>query len=187
MKNLLPLRAWLTVPEAAHNLSILFGDDVSEADVLRLALDGRLTLSVHFVNGATARCGKTVPVAEYDFEGVSLDNGNVFSGSGEIITIEGVWDLSMIGVEKSELERKYQLLTGGPHVQYISNYGPVVNRPDGTWARILSHLSEIRPEDKLNSPYNHPDNYYPAYGLPSDAVLVVRTSALQDLGAHVRI
>ena len=90
MKNLLPLRAWLTVPEAARNLSILFGDDVSEADVLRLALDGRLTLSVHFVNGATARCGKTVPVAEYDFEGVLLDNGNVFSGSGEITIIEGV-------------------------------------------------------------------------------------------------
>ena len=50
MKKLLKLREWLTVPEAAGHLSILFGEDVTEADVLRLALDGHLTLSVNFVN-----------------------------------------------------------------------------------------------------------------------------------------
>ena len=32
-------------------------------------------------------------------------------------------------------------------------------------------------------PRNHPDNYYPAAGLPADSVLVVRTSALHDLEA----
>jgi hypothetical protein len=45
-------KEWLTVPDAARHLSILFGEDVSEADVLQLALDGHLTLSVHFVNHA---------------------------------------------------------------------------------------------------------------------------------------
>jgi hypothetical protein len=183
LKNLLPLRAWLTVPEAARNLSILFGDDVSEADVLRLGLDGRLTLSVHLVNGATAQCGKIIPFDDFEWEGVYLGNDKVFLNSGEIRIIDGVWDLSMIGVEKTEIERKYQLLTGGPHVQSISSNGPLVNHPDGTWGQILVHLSEIRPEVRLNSPYDHPDNYYPAYGLPSDAVLVVRTSALRGLEA----
>jgi hypothetical protein len=64
LKRLLKLKDLLTVPDAARHLSILFGEDVSEADVLRLALDGHLTLSVHFVNHATAQCGKTIPLAD---------------------------------------------------------------------------------------------------------------------------
>ena len=64
LKKLLKLMEWVTVPDAARYLSILFGEDVSEADVLRLALDGHLTLSVDFVNVATAQCGKTIPLAD---------------------------------------------------------------------------------------------------------------------------
>src|ERR1700739_3911097 len=60
MKKLLNLKKWLTVAGAARHLGILFGEDVSEADVLRLALDGHLTLSVYFVNGARGRCGPAV-------------------------------------------------------------------------------------------------------------------------------
>lgn len=48
-KKLLKLRDWLSVTEAARHLSILLGDEVTEAHVLRFALDGRLTLSVDFV------------------------------------------------------------------------------------------------------------------------------------------
>lgn len=38
---------WLTVPEAAQHLPIVFGEEVKEADVLRFALDGHLKLSVN--------------------------------------------------------------------------------------------------------------------------------------------
>ncbi|MBS0339213.1 MAG: hypothetical protein JSS56_01715 [Proteobacteria bacterium] len=58
MSKLLRLREWLTVEEAARHLSIMFGEEVSEADVLRLGLDGHLRLSVHFVNHANARRGR---------------------------------------------------------------------------------------------------------------------------------
>ena len=44
MQKLLNLKEWLTIADAARHLSILFGEDVSEPDVLRLALDGHLTL-----------------------------------------------------------------------------------------------------------------------------------------------
>ena len=60
MGKLFNLKEWLTIPDTARHLSIVFGEDVSEADVLRLALDGRLQLSVYFVNNANARCGKVV-------------------------------------------------------------------------------------------------------------------------------
>ena len=44
------LKEWLTVPDAAKRLSVIFGEEVTEADVLRLALDGHLKLSIYFVN-----------------------------------------------------------------------------------------------------------------------------------------
>jgi hypothetical protein len=104
-----------------------------------------------------------------------------------VISIYGVWDLSMIGSERLDIEHKYQRLTGGPSVNLSNLEGPLVSHPDGTWARIVDHYSDNEFFDKKNlrSPYNHPENYYPAGGLPSDIVVVVRTSELQKLEAFI--
>ena len=67
MGKLFNLKEWLTVADAARHLSIVFGEEVTEADVLRLALDGRLRLSVHFVNHAKARSGKVIPWEETEW------------------------------------------------------------------------------------------------------------------------
>jgi hypothetical protein len=67
MSKLFNLKEWLTVADAARHLAIAFGEDVTEADVLRLALDDRLQLSVYFVNHAKARCGKVVPWEETEW------------------------------------------------------------------------------------------------------------------------
>jgi hypothetical protein len=79
------------------------------------------------------------------------------------------------------------LLTGGPSVELQSLEGPLVSRPDGTCARLVDHFSNNEFFDKRNlkTPRNDPSNYYPASRMPSDAVLVVRTSALQKLEALV--
>src|SRR5215472_4776769 len=60
MRKLFNLKYWLTLPDAARHLSMLLGEDVNEADVLRLALDGHLTLSVNFVNYTMGRCGRVI-------------------------------------------------------------------------------------------------------------------------------
>jgi hypothetical protein len=60
MSKLFKLKEWLTVPDAARHLSGVCGEPVTEADVLRLGLDGHLTLSVHLVNHARARMGSVV-------------------------------------------------------------------------------------------------------------------------------
>jgi len=203
LKKLLKLKAWLTVPDAARHLSILFGVDVSEADILRFALDGHLTLSVDFVNHATARCGKIIPLADAEIKkipaldgdgvigvvksGLYLDHDRVLSFSGDVISIDGVWDLAMLGAERLDVEHRYQFLTDGPAVELTNLEGPLVNHPDGTWGQLLDHFSNNKYYDlkNLKSPRNHPDNYYPAGGLPDDAVFVVRTSALRDLAALV--
>ncbi|MBP7483504.1 MAG: hypothetical protein KA788_13290, partial [Lacunisphaera sp.] len=75
MGKLFNLKEWLTVADAARHLSIAFGEEVAEADVLRLALDGQLRLSVNFVNGATARCGKIVPIDEAKYKDIPALKG----------------------------------------------------------------------------------------------------------------
>lgn len=62
--KLLKFKEWLTVPEAAKHLSAICEEEVSEADVLRLALDEHLKLSVNFVNHTYAKQGNVVPYRE---------------------------------------------------------------------------------------------------------------------------
>jgi hypothetical protein len=202
LTKLLKLKAWLTVPDAARHLGILFGEDVTEADVLRLALDGHLKLSVDFVNRTTAQCGKIIRLADAKVrevpnltgdgvvqlieDGVYLGRDRVFSYSEEIKRLEGVWDLAMVGAERIDVEHKYHYLTDGPAVELFSLEGPFVNLPNGMWARIVEYSSQQRvsfDQNKFIIPRNDPNNYHPATSLPSDAVLVVRTSELQVLEA----
>ena len=109
MKKLLKLKEWLTVPDAARHLSILFGEEVSEADVLRFALDGHLTLSVNFVNMAVGRCGPILsredamrvspefPELMFDRPGgLEIRDGEFWQRGKEITYIDGVWDLTML-------------------------------------------------------------------------------------------
>ena len=200
-KKLLKLRDSLTVPDAARHLSILLGDEVTEAHVLRFALDGRLTLSVDFVNITPAWCGKIIPQADAkskiiqtsdgksdsSLNEVSLSDGRVISFTRNFIFIEGVWDLVMFGAEVKAIEREYSLLTKGPAVVSLGDRnGLLVTRPDGTWGQLLQADKEGFNTWKLryDTTYDLPI-LYPAQTFPPDAVLVVRTSALRDLEALI--
>jgi len=192
----------VTTLDAARHLSILFGEDVTEADVLQLALDGYLALSVRFVNKAPARYGKSSvfvhrtemeisnpeanKVIEPGIGGLSPPSG-VVSWEKEIEFIDGIWDLLMVGSGRTSVEQRYQFLTDGRAVETLHWGGLLVNRPDGTWCGILEYRSELEHLDKIHvdASYDHSDHYYPADALPSDAALVVRTSALQDLEARL--
>ena len=56
MSKLFGLKEWLTLPEAARRLTDTFEEQVTDADVLRFVLDGRLKLSVLSVSPVTYRC-----------------------------------------------------------------------------------------------------------------------------------
>lgn len=175
--KLLKLKEWLTIPDTARHLSIMFGEEVSEADVLHLALDRHLTLSVNFVNSVRAECGPvlTREAATQIFNGVYNTKLEVTRGeeirSGQfmgqfwqyernVVHIYGVWDLTMLGVERDDIEHRYQSMTSGPYVENTTAEGPFLSREDGTMCILLDCF-----ENSLQ------------YSLPSDGVLVVRTSA----------
>jgi hypothetical protein len=193
--KLFKLKDWLTVADAARHLSILFGEDVSEADVLRLAIDGHLSLSVLFVNHARGRCGPVVPIEKakrrevtlpnderYVFlEGLLLSDDEVLEYSDQVVPLTGVWDLVMVGAGELDVEHEYQRLTGGPAVELICLDGVIVAAPDGTMCQLQEHFenNEFFDRAKLKKPWDDPGNFYPAGRLPLDSVLVVRTGALQ--------
>ena len=83
-KKLLKLRDWLSVPEAARHLSILLGDEVTEAHVLRFALDGRLTLSVDFVNATPARSGKVITPADAKRKIIKTSSSKSYSSINDV-------------------------------------------------------------------------------------------------------
>ena len=162
MSKLFNLREWLTVGDAARHLSIVFGEEVTAADVLRLGLDGQLKLSVNFVNHTKARCGKVVGYDETEWQeypeewvdslpnipeeakgkpitvmrSLNIDDERFLNLSDEITTLRGVWDLPMIGNENLDIEHEYQNMTGGPAVTLQNLEGTFVERRDGEMCKL---------------------------------------------------
>lgn len=248
MGKLFNLKEWLTVADAARHLSIVFGEEVTEADVLRLALDGRLRLSVYFVNHAKARCGQVVGYEDAEWgefpaemvatlpnipaeakgkplpymKSLNIDDKRFLNLSDEVTTLRGVWDLPMIGNEQLDIEHEYQNLTDGPAVTLQGLDGAFVEGRDGQMCQLQEnydeneyqpassahleilqrHIAEkgikgAKAESLLNRHKEQrkeflerqrtrpaKENYYPAGGLPKDAVIVVRTEALREFERH---
>ncbi len=162
MSKLFNLKEWLTLADAARHLSIVFGEEVSEADVLRFSLDGHLRLSVNFVNHARARRGQVVDYGGAKFremdpdwaksipnlpdeakgkpiivmESLNLDGVRFLNLEEEVTSLHGVWDLPMIGGEQIDIEHQYQMLTGGPSVTLETIDGAFVEGRDGVMCQL---------------------------------------------------
>lgn len=130
MDKLFSLKEWLTIEDTARHLSIVFDETVGEADILRLALDGHLRLLDNFLNKTQARIGKCVGYEDAEWHEMSPDmakmvpnlpdeakgkpihvmdslkiDENRYLNLGDTVeTIEGVWDLPMIGGESLDIE-----------------------------------------------------------------------------------
>ena len=90
------LRPWFMIDEAAKRLSFDTGSKVSEADILRAALDGHLQLSANFPAETLATRLAT--------------NSVVTAANAEYI--DGVWDVPMIGTGRRRIERWFHELRG---------------------------------------------------------------------------
>jgi hypothetical protein len=168
--RLMCLREWLTIPEASRYLALVFGEDVSEADVLRLGLDRQLKLSVRFVNSAHAKRHRDQTQAEVEAFVESsvrlakevlaaMDSGLPPPASEkrvptpteeqdtQIVDLrESVCDLPMIGAARLDVEHAYQRLTGGPAVTTVTLDGPYVDAADGTRFDLVETVETLRKE-----------------------------------------
>ncbi len=151
--KLFKLKEWLTLPDTAKHLTNIFGEDVTVADILRLALDNYLTLSVHFVNRATGKACQMVHRDENTLKaqrdlyltytslfdklnfhemnpGISIGKGNFLIVEKECTQLIGTWDLPLIGGDRISIETKYQELIGGAENEMMSLDGAFVGNSD---------------------------------------------------------
>lgn len=176
MNKLLKLREWLTLSETAEYLTLVLSETVLEKDLYRLALDGHLRLSFDFVNKAKAIKGKIVGEDEIEFyeidnsktgdsrkdafrsmvhgrldgaiKSLSIDGDRFINLEEKVQTIDGIWDLMMIGNEQLDIEHAYQNLTDGPEVTLININGAFVEK-DGIACEIQESYDLSR--DQMNS------------------------------------
>jgi hypothetical protein len=181
------LKRWLTLAESSSHLSTAFNAPVAVADVLRLGLDGRLTLSVIFPIGVLGAPLEPVSEDEVIYDNVSFGDGkgrwklstgeDVFLGqAGQVLRCKSAisclqddwpYDLPMMGSERTYIERKYFFITGGPLVEFENPYGAFVS--DGRrFFQVRDALSDRA-------------GMHPVGGLPKDSMIVVRTEELLAL------
>ncbi len=115
--------------------------------------------------------------------GDRISENEVIEWEDRITSINGVWDLSMIGGESLDIEHRLHGLIGGPAITKVCLIGAVVQTSDGLQhAQIMEHFSKNEfckdADSKAKYPHGEPNSYYPAGGIPSDAPVVVRAAEL---------
>ena len=147
------LRKWLTLDEAASDLSTALSEDVDASEVLRLVLDERLKLSIYLPAKTTAHCrklGEDAPDAPWTRR-----------------TIDGVWDVPIFGRGKSQIEHDYQWERASLLVPKDAPAGALVEQDD-----LVCQVPPDRGESGLSS---RPESEF-----PQGSVLGVRRPALEE-------
>jgi hypothetical protein len=119
--KLLKLKEWFTVEDAAQILSSATGESVRPRDILRLALDGPLILSIFLVNRAPAKLttvsekkesGDARLTSKTDVRLRTLERDRL--RFGEIIILpRDVYDLPMLGNDRLYVEQEFQKTAPG--------------------------------------------------------------------------
>jgi hypothetical protein len=190
MSKLFKLKKWMTIKDAAKRLSASLGEDVTVADVLQLGLDRHLRLSVHFVNHAHAIRCKRVPIDEAEMRVVpslfdptvtiGLYKGphtetEVFEREEGLVTLTGIYQLSMVGAEELDVEHALQMENDGPSVSLVNLEGPFVENGDGYIYQLQEFFGD-KTKDLA-------DRAFPAARLPDNSILVVLTADIAKFEA----
>lgn len=155
--DLWKLREWLTISQAAEYLSSKIDDDVSEADILRLGLDGQLKLSVNLPSGTKGW---------FHREGTDTSTRPT-----SMTRIDGLWDLLMTGAGKQQVEHDYHYKA---HLPYVSLDGA------GAWVERAGERRQLEPYRGSTGISTRA-----ASALSESGVLAVRVSALDELAAQM--
>lgn len=208
MSVLMKFKKWVLLDEAAEYLSRELGEDITQADLLRLTLDGHLYLSVYFSNHAYGRPGKVVPYIEAVTKELSLPplmspgekivvlKGTMISQDegvielDEVDTVErlsGIFDIptwaARHGATSLDIEEQFLSLIDGPSLELISLSGVFVTDKDGTVYQILDRFDRDSPADKETTkrPWDNIKSFYPAASFPKGSMFVIRTTELHRL------
>ena len=174
--KLTELKLWLSVADAARHLAHELDREVTEADIFQHARTRRLTLSSRFPNPVLA-----TQLTEEIWQQIAGGDRD-FDLTDALLPFElpdGIYDLTMIGLERFDVEHEYQTRTGGPEVT-----APPMARPtDGPFVKSCANGS-VFSLYCVPSPFqllgrttqpNSSGRY-----MPPSTVFVVRPAALEE-------
>lgn len=192
MKKIFKLKKWLTLEETARRLSSVAEEEISLGDVLRLALDGHLKISADFINPARGKVWEIVPMG-LEQTLMSAQEGlpatQLFSlrlnekeilqpslvyGDQEPHIIQGVFDLTMWGAEKNDIEKIYQKLTDGPDVHLVNLEGPFLRGDDGQIYQLLNSFDHNEHSYGSIAHLQLLEDHIVAEGIEPDAAKAIR-------------
>lgn len=170
MSNFFKLKEWLTLDEAVNHFSNVLGEPITLADVYRLALDGHIKLSAQFINGAKAKRVRLVKSEDVLYKQAKpnvpdFPKGKCFNVpqnvemqiskdywieklEPDLISIDGVWDLAMIGAERADIANRYHQETSEHTVKVPMFTGHYLQKDGKTYQ--LQVRQERRPESSEN-------------------------------------
>lgn len=191
MSKIWSLKPWLPLPQAAQFIATLIDEfDVSEADLLHLAIDGQITLSVVFPDAVEACTCSFVDPNRVEYQTVpSLDglrdvrlpvggavyetrDGRTFQIDGQVVDLpdDQPFDLLMIGGERADVQRAFWRLSGATTEDTINIDGTfVASWPERQVFQLLGRLigADLR------------GSRYPLGSLPGNFVLVIRQAEVR--------
>lgn len=191
MSKLFKIKQWVTAQQALDFLTLQLGEEVTPLDLLQLAVERKLKISVKFDHRVPVKLGVTVPYKDVPIvelpsiregeEKVCFLGGHCLTPEVEwdedtpfacfeknVSYIDGIWDLAMIGNEAINVANMLREEIGADSLDLLNIDGTFLCRPDGACANLQERFN---PEDRA-------EGFYPAGGLPEDAVLVFRTAEL---------
>lgn len=165
MSKLFKLKNWLTLQETVNHLSVVLGEAIEIKDILRLALDKHLIISIDLVNHAYARLGKLKTIDQMEWyeipkespfgdkekitripKSLLIDDKYCLDLVEKVNTISGVWDLTLWANERVDIEFLYQQLIDGPTVELISLDGVFLRKGE-----VIAQLQEDFDDNEYQS------------------------------------
>jgi hypothetical protein len=211
LSKLLNLQEWTTCDDAARYLTQRMKEQVSKADVLRLALFGRLKLSVFLPRPTWALLGTLIDVCDvsehfppdgytwveegddwYDHDhNIRARRHNLYNewvSSKDTVIVDGGRNQVLEVKSGVEIEGIWDLTMRGGERNYV--YGLSIGKTvHSIHPKGVQHLGEV---PVVKDPHEQGDLAYallPALPFvrffPKDCRLVVRTAALQELGERI--
>lgn len=164
MGRLLRFKEHLSLEDAAFHIAETIRESVSVADLLQMAIDGHVQLSINLVNSVHALKAPDVGFCDSEF----------VMPRGAVIPIDGLCDLTLMGDAKKILQHHLHWITDRPAVDLIGSDGLFVTQGAEIYQLQQAHF---RGADEVY--------YMPLCELPRRADLVIRSEEVKRFIADI--
>ncbi|ANB23846.1 hypothetical protein A6F57_00630 [Alteromonas stellipolaris] len=180
MTKLIKVKRYFSLNDSASFLSSALEEQVSLADIYELALEGHLAISIRLTNQAYAKKVALVPDDDLASNPQQIKSTLDSEADEQIHTLDGIYDLAMIGEEKFEIRKLYQKETQGASPILSETKGFFIVHEDHVY-QLLESLPVSKSEKSQISKEARLESLLKSKGLTSESQFDDPLSVFEDL------